>query len=199
MHLSAEQLIDNRAERDEFEGLYLRTHRRAFNLAYRMLGNPTEAEDVTQDAYLRAWRHFTLYDRARPFEGWLFRILTNLVVDRRRRKARLPIYSLDQPISGDAEGGPLTLDPPDFSANPETITLRSVFSEPIEQALADLPADYRLAVLLADVEEKSYQEIADIVGAPIGTIRSRIHRGRLMLRRRLEECGFARSHRLLPA
>src|SRR5579871_1478351 len=82
----------------EFEALYRRSSGRAYNLAYRLLGNAAEAEDVTQDAFVRAWRHFAQYDRARPFESWLFRIVTNLVVDRRRRQKRVRIYSLHAPV-----------------------------------------------------------------------------------------------------
>jgi RNA polymerase sigma-70 factor, ECF subfamily len=171
----------------EFEALYLRSNRRAYNLAYRLLGNATEAEDVTQDAYVRAWRHFGQYDRSRPFEGWLFRIVTNLVVDRRRRQKRVPILSLDAPLDTDSDGTALTLDIPDSTSDPQAILLRDLFSEPLQNALDALPPDYRAAVLLADVEDRSYDEIAGIMRCPIGTVRSRIHRARQMLRRNLEE------------
>jgi RNA polymerase sigma-70 factor (ECF subfamily) len=169
----------------EFEALYRRSNRRAYNLAYRMLGNACDAEEVTQDAYVRAWRHFGQYDRARPFEGWLFRIVTNLVVDRRRREKRVPIYSLDAPITTDADGKPMALDVPDPNRNPEAILFEDALSERIQAALNSLPNDYRLALLLADLEERSYEEIAQVMSCPIGTVRSRIHRARLMMRRRL--------------
>ncbi len=82
----------------KFESFYRRSNRRAYNLAFRLLCHATEAEDITNDVFVRAWRHFDQYDRARPFEGWLFRIVTNLVVDCRRRQKRVPMYSLDTPI-----------------------------------------------------------------------------------------------------
>jgi RNA polymerase sigma-70 factor, ECF subfamily len=183
----------NMDDQRDFALLYRRSHKRAFNLAYRLLGNSTDAEDITQDAFVRAWRHFDQYDRARPFEGWLFRIVTNLVVDRRRRDRRVTIYSLDAPLKIDSEGVPVTVEIPDETANPETRMMADQFSEPLEKALAKLPKDYRAAVLLADVEGMSYQEIAEVLGAPIGTIRSRIHRGRLMLRRALEGSALQRA------
>lgn len=172
----------------EFEVLYRRSSRRAYNLAYRLLGNATDAEDVTQDAYVRAWRHFDQYDRARPFEGWLFRIITNLVVDRRRRDRRIPMYSLDAPVGADADGSPVTIEFPDAGGDPETILMATEFSEPLQRALDSLPRDYRTAILLADVEDRSYEEIAHIMRCPIGTVRSRIHRARQLLRRKLEQC-----------
>lgn len=173
------------AAQREFETLYRRSSRRAYNLAYRMLGNAAEAEDVTQDAFVRAWRHFGQYDPARPFEGWLFRIVTNLVVDLKRRQKRVMVYSLDAPLGKDSEGAALTLDLPDPSANPEQMLLQDTFSEPLQNALDALPKDYRAAVLLADVEELTYDEIADILRCPIGTVRSRIHRARQLLRKAL--------------
>lgn len=171
----------------EFQALYVRSNRRAYNLAFRLLGNAADAEDVTQDAYVRAWRHFGQYDRTRPFEGWLFRIVTNLVVDKRRRQKRVPMYSLDAPLDVDSDGAPLTLDIADSTSDPEALLLRDLFTEPLQNALDALPPDYRAAVLLADVEDRSYEEISHIMRCPIGTVRSRIHRARQMLRRTLEK------------
>jgi RNA polymerase sigma-70 factor (ECF subfamily) len=198
MYATRNMGMDETAKRNEFEALFLRSHRRAYNLAYRMLGNTGEAEDVTQDAYVRAWHSFHQYDRTRPFEGWLFRIVTNLVIDCRRRQKRVPMYSLDAPLTGDAdsEGAPLSFEFADTSSNPETLLMTREFDEPLEKALATLPTEYRTAVLLADVEERSYQEIADTMQCAIGTVRSRIHRARLMLRRSLEKNAAQRRRSL---
>lgn len=178
--------------REEFEILFLRSHKRIFNLAFRMLGNAGEAEDVTQDAFVRAWQNFHHYDRSRPFEGWIYRIVTNLVIDRRRRQKRVPMYSLDAPLNSEALDAPVAFEFADTSADPATRLMADQFDESLQSALAALPADYRKAVLLADVEERSYQEIADAMNCAIGTVRSRIHRARLMLRRSMEN---SHSHR----
>ena len=171
---------------NEFELLFRRSHRRAYNLAYRLTGNAADAEDVTQDAYVRAWHNFDSYDANRSFEGWLFRIITNRVIDLRRRQKRVPIYSLDSPIQGDDDGQPLAHEFAAPNSDPEQIVVGPVMEERLQEALASLPNDYRRAILLCDVEQRSYQEIADQMHCAIGTVRSRIHRARVMLRKRLE-------------
>jgi len=171
---------------NEFEQLFRRSQRRAYNLAYRLTGNAADAEDVTQDAYVRAWHNFETYDANRSFEGWLFRIITNRVIDLRRRQKRVPMYSLDTPILGDDEGQPLAHEFAAPNSDPEQIVVGPVMEERLQVALASLPADYRKAILLCDVDQRSYQEIADCMRCAIGTVRSRIHRARVMLRKRLE-------------
>lgn len=174
------------ATQHEFEKLFQRSQRRAYNLAYRLTGNAADAEDVTQDAYVRAWHNFESYDASRSFEGWLFRIITNRVIDLRRRQKRVPMYSLDTPVQGDEDGQPLSHEFAAPDSNPEQIVVEPVMEERLQQALAALPADYREAILLCDVEQRSYQEIAEVMQCAIGTVRSRIHRARVMLRRYLE-------------
>ena len=170
----------------EFERLFQRSQRRAYSLAYRLTGNAADAEDVTQDAYVRAWNNFDSYDATRSFEGWLFRIITNRVIDMRRRQKRVPMYSLDSPIHGDEDGQPLAHEFASPNSNPEDIVVGPVMEEKLQSALAGLPTDYRTAILLCDVEQRSYQEIADTMHCAIGTVRSRIHRARVMLRKQLE-------------
>jgi len=169
-----------------FEQLFRRSQRRAYNLAYRLTGNVADAEDVTQDAYVRAWHNFASYDANRSFEGWLFRIITNRVIDLRRRQKRVPMYSLDSPIHGDEDGQPIAHEFAAPNSDPEQIVVGPVMEERLQNALAALPSDYRTAIMLCDVEERSYQEIADRMRCALGTVRSRIHRARVMLRKRME-------------
>ena len=174
-----------RAEGDhvEFEKLIGRTQRQAYNIAYRMTGNRDDAEDLTQEAYLRAYRSFGTYNRQMPFESWFFRILSNLFIDLLRRRPKQKPLSLDQPMGDEESEENLLLQLPDENANPERNLLEQVMDERLQAALSVLPEAFRVAVLLCDVESKSYEEIAQIMGSSIGTVRSRIHRGRLMLRK----------------
>lgn len=182
----------------EFEQLCQRSYHRAYNAAYRMMGNATDAEDLTQEAFVRVWSSFDRYDRSRPFEGWLFRILSNLAIDRWRRHSGMAVCSLEaegtgsrpsgsrRTPSGSRDGRHSTLlaciadDRP--SSMPEQSFLREENGQRVRRALSALPGDYRKAVVLADVQGYSYEEIAQHVGCPVGTIRSRLHRGRQLLR-----------------
>jgi RNA polymerase sigma-70 factor (ECF subfamily) len=171
----------------EFEKLVERTQRQAYNMAYRMTGNHEDAEDLTQEAYLRAYRSFRSYNRQLPFESWFFRILSNLFIDLLRRRPKQKALSLDQPVdSGEAGDENLLLQIPDEGSDPERSLMDQVMDERLQKALAALPEAFRVAVLLCDVEGRSYEEIAEIMGSSIGTVRSRIHRGRLQLRRAME-------------
>ena len=94
------------SEQEQFALLYRRSYRRMYRLAYRLTGNAADAEDLAQDAYVRAWRHFDQYKADGSFEGWLSRILTNRAIDRARRKNRVPMYSLDGPRYINTQGEP---------------------------------------------------------------------------------------------
>ncbi len=170
-------------DRIEFEKLVSRTKRQAYNIAYRMTGNRDDAEDLTQEAYLRAFRSFGTYNRTMPFEGWFFRILSNLFIDLMRRRPKMKPLSLDQPMSEEDSDDNLLLQIPDDMAGPEETLMEQVLDERLQGALNTLPDVFRTAVLLCDVHGKSYDEIAELMDSSIGTVRSRIHRGRTLLRK----------------
>lgn len=174
------------AARAEFEQLMERTKRRAYTFAYRMTGNRDDAEDLTQEAYLRAYRSFGTYNRQMPFESWFFRILSNLFVDILRRRPKQKILSLDQPIGDEDYEDNMLLQLPDTAANPEQQLMEQVMDEKLQEALSALPDPFRAAVLLCDVDGHSYEEIAHIMKTSVGTVRSRIHRGRSLLRRLMQ-------------
>jgi len=181
------------ADHEEFEKLIERTQRQAYNMAYRMTGNRDDAEDLTQEAYLRAYRSFATYNRQLPFESWFFRILSNLFIDLMRRRPKQKPLSLDQPMGDEESEENLLLQIADESANPERDLMERVLDERLQSALLALPEVFRVAVLLCDVQGKSYEEIAAIMGSSIGTVRSRIHRGRTLLRRMLDGKATAKA------
>ena len=148
---------------------------RVFRLAYRLTGNRHDAEDLTQEVFVRVFRSLDSYTPG-TFEGWLHRITTNLFLDQARRKARIRFDAL----ADDAETRL-----PSRAVTPDTSVMDGVFDDDVESALADLPPDFRAAVVLSDVEGLSYEEIADVLDLKLGTVRSRIHRGRTMLRKAL--------------
>lgn len=177
---------NTRNDHAEFEALVSRTKRQAYNLAYRMTGNREMAEDLTQEAYLRAYRSFDRYDRSMPFENWLFRILTNLFVDSLRRRPKQMPLSLDRAMSSADGDDEFSFEIADPAGDPEEIVLRDVMDEDLQKGLEALPAHFRTAVLLCDVEGLSYEEIARAMNTSVGTVRSRIHRGRKLLRKHME-------------
>jgi len=148
---------------------------RVYRLAYRLTGNSHDAEDLTQEVFVRVFRSLHKYTPG-TFEGWLHRITTNLFLDQARRKSRIRFDALADDA---AHRLPSALPAPDVAL------LNQMFDADIEAALGDLPPDFRAAVVLCDVEGLTYEEIADVLGLKMGTVRSRIHRGRSMLRKSL--------------
>jgi RNA polymerase sigma-70 factor (ECF subfamily) len=168
-----------------------RYHRQAYNIAYRLTGNHADAEDLTQEAFVRAFRFFENYRRDLPFENWLYRIISNLFVDDLRRKPKARIHSLDAPVGGDASSeSQAFFEIPDTRENPERVVLHEELDEQIQKALASLPADFRMTVILADIEGMSYEEISETMNCSLGTVRSRLHRGRKLLRSKLAGFGI---------
>lgn len=164
-----------------------RTYKKVYNMAYRLSGNPSDAEDLTQDAYYRALKGFDSFEGDKPFENWIFRILSRLYLDLlRHRRRRVQVVSFDAPLHHDGEDD-IYFDKADDKETPDQKLLNGTMGEELEAALESLSADHRLIVLLADVEGLPYKDIAEIVGAPIGTIRSRLHRTHKALRRYLKE------------
>jgi RNA polymerase sigma-70 factor (ECF subfamily) len=171
--------------RKEFEELFNRSHQRAYNLAYRLTGNESDAEDLTQDAFVRAWGAFERYDRRHSFEVWLLRILSNLAIDRWRRQSLIRTHSLDQSYKSNGADVQLGSLVPDKAPGPEQQVILRAQGEQIQQALEMLPDNYRTAIILTDIEEWSYEEVAQKMHCPVGTVRSRLHRGRQLLRQHL--------------
>ncbi|HEV2471488.1 MAG TPA: sigma-70 family RNA polymerase sigma factor [Chthonomonadales bacterium] len=174
-----------RADRAQFDRLVEQCHRQAYNVAYRMTGNHADADDLTQESFLRAYRFFDRYDPSMPFENWLYRIMSRVFIDEIRKRPKFKTQSLDQPLqAGDNGDAEVMLEVPDFASNPEQMVLSNALDEHLQNALNALPAEFRMAVILADVEGLSYEEIAETMSCSTGTVRSRLHRGRKLLRRK---------------
>ena len=149
---------------------------RVFRLAYRLTGNKHDAEDLTQDVFVRVFRSLSSYSPG-TFEGWLHRITTNLFLDQVRRKQRIRFDGFGE----DADDRLAGREP-----NPAQVYDDQHFDPDIQKALDELTPDFRAAVVLCDIEGLSYEEIAATLGIKLGTVRSRIHRGRSQLRAALE-------------
>jgi len=176
--------------RDEarFNELMEATYRKVYNMAYRLAGNRTDAEDLTQDAFYRAYRSFSDYEGDRPFENWIFRIVTRLFLDLlRNRRRRVKAVSYDTPLQHAGGDENLFFEMPDSAPTPEDTMLENTFSEDLQKALNSLSPEQRLLITLADVEGVPYKDIADMLGKPVGTIRSRLHRTHKLIRSRLEQ------------
>lgn len=173
-----------------FNALVLRHQRAVFSVCLRLLRDREQAEDATQDTFVRAWQAIDSFrgGLARP---WLLRIATNRAYDLLRARARRPADSLDAELY-EVEPDWTSQAPP--AEHPELFATRAELSGALEAALATLPDDQRLAIILADVQGYGYEEIAGITGVAVGTVKSRISRGRARLRSVLQADEASREH-----
>lgn len=185
------------AEQARFADLAMPYMPQLYSAALRMTRNPADAEDLVQETFLRAYRGFHTFEEGTNLKAWLYKILTNTYINQYRKAKRRPdevdmeevedLY-LYRRLGGD--------EMPSSAESPEAQFLESIPSEDVKEAVESLPEQYRLAVLLADVEGFAYKEIAEILDVPIGTIMSRLHRGRKLLQKALWQ--FAESRGLVP-
>ena len=165
-----------------FERL-VRTHERnVFRLLYRMLGSREEAEDASQEAFLSLHRHGHRFRRESRFSTFLYRVAANAALNRRRSRGRARAREIELAQRHES-GAPIHVSP----RNPEDATHGIEIQRRVQDALQHLPEELRVAVVLYDIEGQSYKDIAESLGIPEGTVKSRIHRARLGLRERLKE------------
>ena len=172
--------------RDEFEALALRHLDALYAAGLRLTRNERDAEDLVQDALLRAYRFFDRFERGTNIKAWLFKILTNTFINRYRRKVkeRSVVEGVERESVHDQF---VSRDATDFAANPEQYFFDRLLSDDVLRAIDALPIDFRLVVILADLQEFSYREIADILDVPVGTVMSRLYRGRRLLQKALAQ------------
>ena len=182
------------ADQAEFSDLAMEFMAPLYTAALRMTRNPADAEDLVQETYLKAYRAFAGFEAGTNLKAWLYRILTNTYINSYRAKKRRPEIAdvedvedlyLYRRLSGDQPTG--------LGRSAEDEALDRFTDVEVKEAIESLPDTFRMAVLLADVEGFSYKEIAEITDVPIGTVMSRIHRGRKALQKALFEYGSARG------
>src|SRR3954454_14919029 len=155
---------------------------KVFQLAFRMLGNRHEAEDIAQEAFIRAYINIESFNINLKFSTWLYRIATNLCIDRMRKKK--PDYFLDAEVAG-TEGLTMYSQIPSNTPLPESEVESLELQDTVQKEILKLPDKYRTAIVLKYIEELSLNEISEILDLPLGTVKTRIHRGREALRQQL--------------
>ncbi|SEG70569.1 RNA polymerase sigma-70 factor, ECF subfamily [Bryocella elongata] len=164
-------------------------HKRIYGICYRFTGSPTEAEDLTQDAFMKIYRNLASFDATKGgFNTWVTTLTRNLLVDNyRRTRMDRASESLDEPLSGEDEGGPSRAERlADGGRNQEQHVSGLELKAQIQAALKQVSPELREAVILRDLEDMDYKEIAEVLGVPQGTVKSRISRGRAELARLLK-------------
>lgn len=163
-----------------------------YSTAYRMSRNRQDAEDLLQETYLRAYKYYDKFQEGTNFKAWLFKILKNTFINRYRKRQRQPLKNSFDEIEGAFESKLLESPLTGRGATPEEELMVDALDQDVQQALEALPEDYRTAVEMADLQGLSYREISDQLGIPLGTVMSRLYRGRRKLEAVLLQ--YAREH-----
>lgn len=185
----AQQDLVSRArlgEQDAFEQLVIENQNRIYTLCLRMTGNPQDAQDLAQEAFLKAWRGLGSFQGDSSFSTWVYRLASNVCIDFLRREKRRqgisPAFSLDDEDRAD-------LHPPDYSQDPAAAYQRDQQRQELERALEQLPAHHRQVLVMRELSGLSYQEISQSLGIDLGTVKSRLARARLAMKKILQDGG----------
>ena len=173
----------NAEERERFEAEALPVMDAIYRTALRLTKNVGDAEDLVQETYIKAYRFWDKFEPGSNCRAWLFRILTNVFINEYRSKSRSPVAASSDDLDDRFLYG--RLPETDLSIDPEQRMFSSILLEDVNRAIESLPEDFRLVVSLSFLERFSYREIADITGLHLGTVKSRLHRGRKLCQKRL--------------
>ena len=191
MFLRLQAMREENSRRKEFEETAMEHIDSLYNMALRLVFNKEEAEDLVQETYLKAYRFFDSFQKGTNIKAWLYKILKNTFINKYRKEIATPGEILYEDLEAINSGLAYKQE---TNSTELADTLESKYADfsglledDVKQALDSLPAEYREAILLSDVEELSYQDIAEIANVPIGTIKSRLNRGRKLLQKKLFE------------
>src|SRR5215207_8916454 len=185
-----EELVarSQRGDIESFNQLILRWERPIYALAYRVIGREEEARDVCQEAFLRAYRALPGFKGEAKFSSWLYRITLNLCRDWIRRQRRTPVVQMPEEV--DALEAAAAAEPRESI---EDLVARRELSSAVESAMTQLPPEQRTAIILKEYHGMTFQEIADLQGCPLSTVKTRLYQGLIVLRRRLQQDGHEAS------
>lgn len=186
MSTDISQLIERALSDDQqaYTEIVNRYRKQIYHFIYRMVKDDAQAEDLTQETFIKAFRALASFNSNYAFTTWLYKIASNNCIDHFRKK-RLSTYSLDTPMK--SKDGELKRDFADSDQGPESEMISKEKKTQIETAIESLPEKYRKAILLRHTKDKSYEEIAEILNVPLGTVKVRIFRAREMLKSQLKE------------
>lgn len=185
MSKSLDELLVERARRGDveaFEQLISQYERTVFNIAYRLTGNREDASDVAQEAFIRAYSSLTEFRGDSSFQTWLIRITRNACLDELRKRKRQRMTSLDEPIAVEDGEMDRQLAIADTADNPEEALERVEVQRAVQESINQLDEEYRIVVVMRDIQGYSYNEIADSLGINLGTVKSRLNRARSALK-----------------
>lgn len=165
---------------ESFELLIKEYQKGAYNIAYRMLGDVEDAKDASQEAIIKIYRSIGGFQMKSSFKTWFFRVVTNTCLDYRRKRSRNKVVYIDNTF--ESEDGSMKRQYEEPSDGPEEALIKNELREDLQRMIMEMPEKYRTAVILRDIRGFSYGEIGEILELPDGTVKSRINRGRLMLR-----------------
>lgn len=168
-----------------FEKLILQYEKQVYNIAYRMFYNEADAKDISQEVFLRIYQKIHTFEETSKFSTWLYRITINICIDELRKRKGKETYSIDETYK--QEDGEMTKQYKLQEQGPEEVFLQKERIEALHKGIQKLPEDYKAVIILRDLQNFSYQEIADILSCSLGTVKSRISRGRIQLKNILLE------------
>jgi RNA polymerase sigma-70 factor (ECF subfamily) len=187
-------------DRDSFEAAAMVHIDSLYATGVRMTRDPRDAEDLVQDTMLTAYRFFHRFEPGTNCKAWLFKILTNTFINKYRKRVRE--REIKDVLDHEDTPSLMSEDTACSSRDPEGRLVGNLLSDDVKAALEAVPHDYRMAVVLSDLEDFSYKEIADIMDCPVGTVMSRLHRGRRLLQKQLRDYavkqGIVKSGDVLP-